>query len=137
MADYQMVVWGWFNSLTVDFENAATPDIFLYQGYRDTHGFRFGTEYQQSPKLMLRGGFLYHTAAAPDETVTPLLPEGSRNEVTLGAGLKLSEKFTVDLAYQYIKQNDRRGRVHESSVGNTGLYTFSAHLFGATVVLTF
>jgi long-chain fatty acid transport protein len=137
MADYQLVVWGWFNALTVDFANAGTPDIFLYEGYRDTHGIRVGTEYQASPKVTLRGGYLYHSAAAPPETVTPLLPEGARNEVTLGAGWSLTDRLRADFAYQYIKQNDRRGRVHESSVGNTGLYTFSAHLLGATVVLTF
>jgi long-chain fatty acid transport protein len=137
MADYQLVVWGWFNALVVDFENASTPDINLYEGYRDTHGFRLGTEINQSDKLTLRGGYLYHTAAAPSITVTPLLPEGARNEFTIGAGLKLSEQLHADLAYQYIRQNDRRGRVHESSVGNTGIYTFTAHLIGATVVLTF
>jgi len=137
MADYQLVVWGWFNSLAVDFENATTPDINLYEGYRDTHGIRIGTEFRKSDKLSLRGGYLYHTAAAPPETVTPLLPEGARNEVTLGAGLKLAERIHADLAYQYIRQNDRRGRTHESNVGNTGIYTFTAHLLGATVVLTF
>jgi len=55
----------------------------------------------------------------------------------LGAGLKLAQRIHADLAYQYIRQNDRRGRVHESNVGNTGIYTFTAHLVGATVVLTF
>lgn len=137
MADYQLVVWGWFNNLVLDFANPTTPDITLYEGYRDTHGIRVGTEIVQSSKVTLRGGYLYHSAAAPSITVTPLLPEGARNEVTLGVGLQLSPMLHADLAYQYIKQNDRRGRVHEISVGNSGLYTFSAHLFGASVVLTF
>lgn len=137
MADYQLVVWGWFNQLLLDFENATTPDITLYEGYRDTHGIRIGVEHAHSSKVTLRGGYLYHSAAAPPETVTPLLPEGARNEVTLGVGLALTSMLHADLAYQYIKQNDRRGRVHEATVGNSGLYTFSAHLFGASVVLTF
>jgi long-chain fatty acid transport protein len=137
MADYHLVVWGWFNELVLDFANATTPDITLYEGYRDTHGIRVGTEVVYSPKVTLRGGYLYHTAAAPSITVTPLLPEGARNEVTIGVGLTLSPKLHADLGYQYIRQNDRRGRVHEASVGNTGLYTFSAHLLGAGVVLTF
>ena len=137
MGDYQLVVWGWFNELVLDFENPTTPDITLYEGYEDTHGFRVGVEHTPSEKLTLRGGYLYHTAAAPAETVTPLLPEGARNEVTLGVGLALSKALHADLAYQYIKQNDRRGRVHEATVGNSGLYTFSAHLLGATVVLSF
>lgn len=137
MADYQLVVWGWFHDLVIDFANATTPDITLYEGYRDTHGFRLGVEHRQSDNVTLRGGYLYHSAAAPPETVTPLLPEGARNEITLGAGLKLGPRVHADVAYQYIKQNDRRGRVHDASVGNTGLYTFTAHLLGASVVLTF
>ena len=31
----------------------------------------------------------------------------------------------------------RSPRVHEAAVGNSGLYTFTAHLLGASVVLTF
>lgn len=137
MGDYQLVVWGWFNSLVLDFENATTPDITLYEGYRDTHGFRVGVEHARTSKVTLRAGYLYHSAAAPAETVTPLLPEGARNEATLGVGLALSPKIHADLAYQYIKQNDRRGRVHEATVGNSGLYTFTAHLVGASLVLSF
>ena len=136
MADYQLVVWGWFSSLKVDFANAATPDLTLTPSNNDTHGFRFGTEYRYSPKLMLRGGYLYHTAASPAEFVTPLLPEGARNEFTIGAGIELTPKLHADLGYQYIKQDDRRGTVN-LALGNTGLYQFSAHLFGVGLAYTF
>ena len=136
MADYQLVVWGWFNSITIDFENAGTPDLTLTPRNKDTHGVRFGTEYQYSPKVQLRGGYLYHSAASPTEFVTPLLPEGARNEFTFGAGLELTPKLHADLAYQFIKQNDRRGTVN-TAAGNTGLYQFSAHLFGLGLAYTF
>jgi len=136
MADYQLVVWGWFNTVDIDFANPRTPDLQLHPENKDTHGFRFGTEYQYSPKVMLRGGYLYHSAASPAQFVTPLLPEGARNEFTLGAGVDLTPKLHADLAYQYIKQNDRRGLVSVSA-GNTGLYQFSAHLFGLGLAYTF
>ncbi len=136
MADYQYVVWGWFSTILIDFENPLTPDITLHPNSKDTHGFRFGTEYQYSPKLQLRGGYLHHTAASPPEFVTPLLPEAARNEFTLGAGVDLAPKLHVDLGYQYIRQNDRRGLVHTSG-GNSGLYQFSAHLFGIGASFTF
>lgn len=137
LMDYQLVVWGWFSSLKLDFANPGTPDITLNEAYRDTHGFRIGGEYQYSPKVKVRGGYLVHTAAAPAQTVTPLLPEGARNEATLGVGINLTDKVHWDFAYQYIRQNDRRGRVNDVSVGNTGLYTFHAHLLGASLVYTF
>ena len=136
MADYQLVVWGWFNSLTIDFENPASPDITLHPENKDTHGFRFGGEWQYSPKVTLRGGYLYHTGASPAQFVTPLLPEAARNEFTIGAGINLTPKMHADLGYQYIRQNDRRGLVNVLA-GNTGIFQFSAHLFGAGLAYTF
>jgi long-subunit fatty acid transport protein len=84
----------------------------------------------------IRGGYLDHTGASPSTFVTPLLPEAARNEFTIGAGLVLTPKLHGDLAYQYIKQNDRRGTVNLAA-GNTGLYQFSAHLFGIGLAYTF
>lgn len=136
MADYHYVVWGWFSEVVIDFANPATPDLTLHPNNNDTHGFRFGTEYRYSPKIQLRGGYLYHSAASPPEFVTPLLPEGARNEFTIGAGIELTPKLHADVGYQYIRQNDRRGLVSTSG-GNTGLYQFSAHLFGIGAAYTF
>lgn len=136
MADYQYVVWGWFSSILVDFENPGTPDLTLSPSSKDTHGFRFGTEYRFSPKVQLRGGYLYHTAASPPQFVTPLLPESARNEFTIGAGIELTPKLHADLGYQYIRQNDRRGIVL-SGGPIAGLYQFSAHLFGIGAAYTF
>ena len=136
MADYQYVVWGWFSEVVIDFTNPTTPDLALHPSNKDTHGFRVGTEYQYSPKIALRGGYIYHTGASPQQFVTPLLPEGARNEFTIGAGIVLTQKLHADLGYQYIKQNDRRGTVNIAA-GNTGLYQFSAHLFGIGLAYTF
>ena len=140
MADWHFVMWGWFNSLPVDFHrfaNDTAADFTLYQGYRDTHGFRLGVEHKPSEKSTFRAGYLYHEGAAPDETVTPLLPEGARNEFTVGFGAQVTPKLQLDLGYQFIKQNDRRGRIHEATVGNSGLYQFSAHLVGVGLSYTF
>jgi long-chain fatty acid transport protein len=136
MADYHYVVWGWFKDVDINFANPGTPDLALHPSNKDTHGFRFGTEYQYNAKVQLRGGYLYHTGASPSQFVTPLLPEGARNEFTIGAGIGLSSHWHADLAYQYIKQNDRRGTVNLAQ-GNTGLYQFSAHLFAAGLAITF
>jgi len=137
LVDYQYVVWGWLASVVVDFENPTTPNLVLTPDGSDTHGIRIGTEYVSSDKLTLRGGYLYHTAALPDNFVTPLLPEAPRNEFTVGVGYRLTTQLRTNLAYQYITQQDRRGRVFEASIGNTGLYTFSAHLIGVGLAYDF
>ncbi len=137
MADYQYVVWGWFQSVVIKFTNPATPTLTLSPKSKDSHGVRLGTEYEPSPKLTLRGGYLYHTASSPVDFVTPLLPEAPRNEFTVGVGYTFTPKLHGDFAYQYIAQQDRRGRVFPPPVSNTGVYEFSAHLFGAGLAYTF
>ena len=136
MADYQTIIWGWFATVKIDFENPATPDITLTPHNKDTHAVRLGTEYRRSDKLTFRAGYLYHTSASPPDFVTPLLPESDRNEFTGGVSYRVSPRIVGEVAYQYIRQNDRRGEVLPGA-GNTGVYTFHAHLFGAGVALTF
>ena len=75
--------------------------------------------------------------------MTPNLPEGARNSFSLGLGTHLMRNVSVDLAYQYISQADRRGRSVDGGLAaptasvNNGLYTFHAHLFGATLAFAF
>lgn len=141
--DLQWINWTVFDTLVVKFANQP-DDLTLVEQYKDTYALRFGLDWAAGEKLAVRGGYLYHNGASPPETVTPLLPEGSRNEFTVGMGYDISEMFRFDLAYQYLKQNDRRGRTRDAIEGegpsvnlNNGLYTFNAHLFGATLVLHF
>jgi long-chain fatty acid transport protein len=135
MGDYQQIVWGWLQAITIDFSNALTPDRLLPEGFKDSHAIRVGVEYQYNAKTTIRGGYLYHTPAAPVQTVTPLLPEGARNEFTIGFGTELVKGMRVDAAYQLIIQQDRRGRA--GTTFNNGLYTFGAHLLGAGLSYTF
>jgi long-chain fatty acid transport protein len=130
--DYQLTNWSLFDELVIEAENGLTERSV--ENYSDTHAFRIGTEYAMSDRTMLRGGFLTHTGAAPDETVTPLLPEGPRWEFTLGVGQHLTNLIGIDLAYQYLHQPDRDGRTSNCGVEapttdcNDGVYSFRANL---------
>ena len=145
LGDYQLTWWNQFNELDITFPQ--TPggllDRKLFENYHNTSGFRFGAEWAKDAKWTFRGGYLHHDGAAPAETVTPLLPEGQRNEFTLGTTVKLAAALSADLAYQYIRQNDRRGRTREPLIGaattglNNGLYDFHAHLFGVSLSYAF
>lgn len=137
LIDWHRVMWTVFDQLELGFENAATPDITLNEGYKNTNGFRFGMEFTHSATLTFRGGYLYHQGAAPAQTVTPLLPEGARNEFTVGLGWQVTPKLKADFGYQYIRQDDRRGRVFGENIGNTGVYLFKGHLIGAGLAYTF
>lgn len=141
LADVQWVNWEKFNTLALTFQRL--PQKVLVESYKNTVGYRVGAEYQMNPRYTVRLGVLSHDAAAPDQTVTPNLPEGARTEYTAGLGAGLSPRLHVDLAYQYIDQADRRGRTTDGGLAvptaavNNGLYTFKAHLVGATLTYKF
>ena len=142
--DYQFTRWG--KRLTVININFANPLLnrSMSERYHNTNGFRFAAEWAKDAKWTFRGGYLYHQGAAPPETVTPLLPEAERNEFTAGLTVKLAPGLTGDLAYQYVKQNDRRGRTREPTFNqlpttgmNNGVYQLHAHLFGVSLSYAF
>jgi len=76
-AEYSYVGWKAFNQLPVDFQGGAT-DRVLQEDYNNTSGIRLGADYRLTSGVALRAGFTATAAAAPDETVTPLLPEQDR-----------------------------------------------------------
>ena len=146
LGDYQLTWWSQFNELDITFPQdlSGALDRHLFERYQNTSGFRFGAEWAKDAKWTLRGGYLHHDGGAPAETVTPLLPEGQRNEFTAGATVKLARSLTADVAYQFVRQGDRRGRTREPIFNqvpttglNTGLYTLHAHLFGVSLGYAF
>ena len=132
--DYQYNMWSVFDVLEITGDKGLESKV--YEDYENTHGFRFGTEFGLGDKMTLRGGIVRNTAGAPDQTVTPSLPEGPLILYTLGGGLKMSEKIHGDLYWAYLDQDDRRGRSGDCGVErpttacNNGLYTFRGNLFG-------
>jgi long-chain fatty acid transport protein len=142
MADWQWTNWASFKTLDLHLAVANTT-LSEYEHYRATNAFRAGFDWQAVPTVTIRGGVLTHNGASPDETVTPILPEGQRFEGTVGAGLQLTKGLRLDLAYQYIRQQDRRGRMTDPvgrdplPIDNTGLFKFTANLFGASLALAF
>ena len=146
LGDYQLTWWSQFNELDITFPQDASGLLNrkLFENYHNTSGFRFGAEWAKDAKWTFRGGYLHHAGAAPAETVTPLLPEAQRNEFTIGTTVKLAAALSADLAYQYIRQDDRRGRTREPIFNqmpttglNNGLYDFHAHLFGVSLSYAF
>jgi long-chain fatty acid transport protein len=139
-ADYHWVGWSAFDSVTIDFSSPSTPDERLVQNYRDSHAGRLGAEVAITPQLHARGGYAYTSAAAPDETVTPLLPEARRNHFMAGIGWMPRPRFSIDLAYQFVAHDDRRGRTVNPPPGepptvalNSGVYRSRGDLLGLTV----
>src|SRR5438046_10210451 len=99
-SDLQYTWWDSFNELDIVFPQDASGALSrkLFERYDGTSGFRFAAEWMKDAKWTFRGGYLYHEGAAPAETVTPLLPEGHRNEFTAGAPVQLSRGLKIGRA---------------------------------------
>lgn len=134
MADYQRTGWESFDQFDIDFENETAADRVLSLGYQNTNTFRFAADFAATEALALRAGFRYNTEASP--RATPLLPEFERNYFTAGAGYRFTRRLGLDLAYQYVRQPDRRGSVRPGEQ-NVGVYTADAQVFGVTVSYLF
>jgi long-chain fatty acid transport protein len=131
LADYQFVKWSLFDVVTI--QNQFAPPTVIPEAYKDTHGVRLGVEYDLGHNAAVRGGFDAHGAGAPDQSVTPLLPEAARQEFSVGATLPLVPHLGVDAAYMYVHQSDRGGT--SNGVSNNGTFHYYANLFGVSVVL--
>ena len=137
--DYAWVGWKSFKELPVDFQGAAT-DRLLFENYNNTSSVRLGADYRFTNGASLRAGFAAAASAAPDVTVTPLLPEQDRSYGTIGVGYPITRQITVDGAFMRIFTPGRRGRIDErTSLSqtaeqlNNGSYTLRANIFSLSL----
>jgi len=136
-ADFQYVGWSSYDKLEVTFENYDL-DLNPANGqqkvqsadrkYENSFIVRGGFEYSMESGSKLRGGLFYDNNPVKDEYVEPTLPDADRIGLNIGYGLKLSDKFSVDLSYLYLIFMDRE--VTNSKFNFNGTYTNNAHLFG-------
>jgi long-chain fatty acid transport protein len=137
--DYAWVGWKSFKELPVDFQGTA-PDRLLFEDYNNTSSIRIGADYRFTNGAAIRGGFAAAAAAAPDVTVTPLLPEQDRTYGAIGGGYPITSRFTIDGAYMKIFTPGRRGRIDERATRtqtaeqlNNGSYTLRANIFSLSL----
>jgi long-chain fatty acid transport protein len=144
-AEYNYVGWKSFNQLPVNFQGPA-PSKVLIENYNNTSAIRLGVDHRLVSGPSLRAGFAATTAAAPDETVTPLLPEQDRALGMLGFGYPFAGRFALDGSYAHIFTPGRRGRIDERTATMTtaqalaltsGAYTLSANIFALSLKANF
>jgi long-chain fatty acid transport protein len=143
--DYSYVGWKSFQQLPVNFQGDA-PSRVLIEEYNNTSGIRFGAEHRLLNGAALRAGLAAAASAAPEQTVTPLLPEQDRGYGMLGGGLPIMNGLTLDAAYMHVFAKGRRGRIDERAPGsttaqavalNSGFYSLNANIFSLSLKANF
>lgn len=143
--DIARVGWASFKTLPINFEIAPSREII--EDYEDSWALRIGGEKTMTTQgtmdgWKLRGGLSFAQSPAPAETVTPLLPD--MNRTNLSGGLEIPLRFrpgmTLDASYLYVATSGRRGRVDErdtraqtAQMLNSGVYSLGAHVLSLSL----
>lgn len=142
-ADYAWIGWKAFKTLPITFGD-TTLSRTLFEDYNNSSSIRLGVERAFTNGFALRAGFTGASSAAPDVTVTPLLPEQDREYLNLGAGIPLFADVSLDASYSHVFFQGRRGRVDERTSRsmsaaqlNTGVYHLSANVLSFSLKASF
>ncbi len=143
-ADYAWIGWKRFHQLDIHFANPLLGTRTQYEDYNNSSAIRLGAQYTARNNWEWRVGFAGVSAAAPDVTVTPILPDQDRMNYTAGLGIPLTKGLVLDAAYAYVWTPGRAGRIVDRTSRsqtaaqlNGGVYTLQANIFSLTLKASF
>jgi len=144
-ADFEFSQFSAFHMLPITFDGPArAANEQRLEDYDNSWTVRGGIEHAFAIGIKGRAGVSFVKSPVPDETVTPELPDQDRMNYSLGAGVPLSPRYTLDIAYLRVQTSGRRGRVvgrtDESQTAdalNSGFYQLSANVFSLSVRANF
>lgn len=149
--DIARLGWSAFNTLPITFDGPATGSSrTLFEGYKDSWSYRLGAEHVIG-SWTGRVGYSYSETPAPDETVTPLLPDMNRRNFSAGVAIPVTSMYKLDIGYLHVNTPGRRGRIAEHAMvppttdatgaiqtnNNTGAYALKADVISAALNITF
>jgi long-chain fatty acid transport protein len=143
--DYSWTGWRAFKELPIDFLGPANvSNRSLIEDWNNTSAIRVSAQRSFTGGAEARVGFSGIASAAPDETVTPLLPEQDRTYLSLGGAYPLTSNLTVEAAYLRVMSGGKRGRVVERTSRNqtaaqlnSGVYDLHANVFSISLKANF
>ena len=127
-ADVQYIGWSSYDELDIQFKSNNTTSVSPKK-YENTYMIRVGGEYTIDI-VHLRAGYLYDRSPVKSEYIEPLLPDANRNGYSVGLGYDVTDHFSVDVAYLFLKfdQRDAVNTIPENSFDGT--YTTYVDLIG-------
>ena len=94
----------------------ATPNLSTVQNlcrlWHDTYAARVGVSVWARPDLELFGGVGYETAAVPDATLDPTLPDAASVRTAIGARMQITARLAINggLTALWYAERDNTGR---------------------------
>lgn len=133
--DFNWHQWSAFDELPLTFSTTAALNSVIPEDYEDNFQIRTGAEHRL-PGWTYRFGYYYDQAAAPTESLTPLLPDASRHGATLGLGFAFGadKRWTLDL-YNLALFVENRSTEGKERDGYDGVYKSFVNAAGASLNL--
>jgi long-chain fatty acid transport protein len=92
--------WSVFRGLRLRPEGRA--EQFKELDYKDSWSVGAGADYAVTPRVALRAGAMFDRTPVNRSLQTTRVPDGNRTWLTLGAGLRISDRATIDLAAAHV-----------------------------------
>ncbi len=137
LGDVTWTRWSSIQAVQVTYlDNPSLSPAALDFNYKNTFRYSLGTTYTTGPAI-LRFGLAYdNTPVESSVTRTPRLPDSDR--ISIGAGLtwRMSQKLSVDLAYNHLFFKDARIN-NADNAGHVLVGTFNTHADVLSIGSTF
>lgn len=139
-ADFTYTFWHNLDKIVVEMDSinilgSPMTESELLTKWNDTFRFSLGTQYQMET-LALRGGFFFDQSPAPDETLTPILPDtADKYSGNFGIGWELG-RFLLDLNYEHIFFVEREVET-QTAENMAGIYNNSVDAFNMGLTFNF
>lgn len=101
----------------VGIDGVQANALIIPRGYEDASNFAYGVEYQYDDQLAFRFGYEPRKSGIPKDRLDFLIPLGDFDLYGLGAAYRLSNTETLDIAFGYLK-SDQKIKAGESRNGN-------------------
>ena len=126
--DVMWTGWSVYDKLVLDF--SELPTVEAINNWEDSWQVRVGVHYDLNDAWQLRAGYIWDQTPQPVESMSPMLPDNDRNDVSLGLGYN-SGPWKFDAGYMIVDFGERStvedgvGLNHD---GFNGTYSGLAHL---------
>ena len=145
--EIDMVHFGWsnFDELSLDFGNELLNETII-EAYEDVWQYRVGLTYELSKTLTGLAGYVKDETPQPVESMSPLLPDSSRNDWSFGLAWKASDKMTLTGTYMAVLFDERTNIIdgvqqafddEDLETNPGGSYDSVANIFGIGISYKF
>ncbi|MEJ2592795.1 MAG: porin [Candidatus Thiodiazotropha sp.] len=138
--------WSSFDQLVVDQDQYDVNIVTSTNAWDDANAYRLGVTYDFTPATQLRVGYAYDETPQAEKHFSPRIPDANRQLFSMGIGHTLSNGWTIDAGYMFVKFDKRTvnnttvpvaGSETNGTSAVNGTYDSSVNLFGVGVTKRF